>query len=400
MAKNATSPVLQLIHRLVDDPRPQTMTDQELVGRFRAGGDETAFRALVRRHGSMVFDVCRNVLGNEADADDAFQATFLVLAQKAAFIRNEASVASWLFGVAYRIALTAQRNSTRRQKHQSCRSDQRTAQAPDESTWREVQQVLYEELNKISKGYRSPLVLCYLEGKTQDEAAAQLGVSKATVKKRLERGRALLRVRLVRRGLGPAAVQLAALWPLAIASANPGPILVASTVKAAALIPAGQMVAAGLVSTKVAALMETAVKPMLVTKLKNTGMVVLAVVLAGSGTGVITYRPSAVAPYARASFASARQAPATDAAGTTKLKDRLIGDGFGNWEKATKEFGTIGVRALDVLGKATPHVEAPTIPRAEEAQEQRPVKEVDRRADLEALIRPFAQRLQISDSTG
>src|SRR5262245_38640944 len=208
------------------------MTDQELVGRFRAGGDETAFRALMRRHGSMVFDVCRNVLGNEADADDAFQATFLVLAQKAAFIRKEASVASWLFGVAYRIAVTEQRNLTRRQKHQSCRSDQRTAGA-DDPTWREVQQVLYEELNKISQGYRSPLVLCYLEGKTQDEAAAQLGVSKATVKKRLERGRALLRVRLVRRGLGPVPVLLAASWPLATASANPGPFLVASTVKAA-----------------------------------------------------------------------------------------------------------------------------------------------------------------------
>jgi RNA polymerase sigma factor (sigma-70 family) len=397
------------------------MTDQELLGRFRADRDEAAFRALVRRHGSMVFDVCRNVLGNEADADDAFQATFLVLAQKAAFIRKEASLASWLFGVASRIALTAQRNSTRRQKYQSCRSDQRTAQAPDESTWREVQQVLYEELNKISKCYRTPLVLCYLEGKTQDEAAAQLGVSKATVKKQLERGRALLRVRLMRRGLGPVAVLLAASWPLAIASANPGPILVASTVKAAARIPAGQMVAAGLVSTKVAALMETVVKTMLVTRLKTTGMVVLAVVLAGSGTGMITYRPSAVAPYARASLASAEQAPATDAAGTTKLNDRLIGDGLADWENIIKEVVKIGTQAPDALDQAAPHVEAPAMRPveeapaqrcaeehveapamrpAEEAPEQRPVKQVDRRADLEALIRQLAQRLQINDSTG
>ena len=92
MAKNATTSVLQLIYRLVDDPRLRTMTDEEVLGRFRADRDEDAFGALVRRHGSMVFDVCRNVLGNEADADDAFQATFLVLAQKAACIRKQDSV--------------------------------------------------------------------------------------------------------------------------------------------------------------------------------------------------------------------------------------------------------------------------------------------------------------------
>ena len=112
---------------------------------------------------------------------------------------------SWLHGVAYRTALKARAQSAARQKNEA-RAAARTASEPDELTWREAQQILHEELTGIAERYRVPLVACYLEGKTQDEAAAQLGMAKSTLKERLERGRSLLRTRLVRRGFGPAAL--------------------------------------------------------------------------------------------------------------------------------------------------------------------------------------------------
>jgi RNA polymerase sigma factor (sigma-70 family) len=200
----ATSPTLHLIRRVVQDQRVKQLTDPELLGRFSASRDEAAFHGLLRRHGPMVLDVCRNVLGDDADAEDAFQATFLILAQKAAVIRKQSSVGSWLYGVAYRTALKARAERATRHKHEG-RAARPAADAPaDDRTWREIKQVVHEELNRVSECYRAPLVLCYLEGLTQDDAAKSLGVSKATVKKRLERGRALLRVRLVRPGPWPA----------------------------------------------------------------------------------------------------------------------------------------------------------------------------------------------------
>jgi RNA polymerase sigma factor (sigma-70 family) len=202
MTRTATSPILHLIRRVVEDRRLKDLPDQELLRCFLAGHDKAAFDALLRRHGSMVLDVCRNVLRNEQDAEDAFQATFLVFAQKAGAIRKGASVGSWLYGVAYRTASNSRTRSARRQKHEA-RSGT-TAVAADDFTWREVQQLLHAELNRLPERQRAPLVHCYLEGKTQDEAARLLGVSKAAVKKRLEAGRALLRARLVRQGLGPA----------------------------------------------------------------------------------------------------------------------------------------------------------------------------------------------------
>ena len=229
----------------------------------------------------MVLDVCRSVLGNEADAEDAFQATFLILVRKAPSIRKTASIGSWLHGVAYRTALKARVQSATRQKKEA-RAPARQVSEPDDATWREVRQVVHEELSGLAERYRVPLVLCYLEGRSQDVAAAQLGLATSTLKERLERGRSLLRARLVRRGLGPAAVLLATAWPSATASACLPATLVSSTGKAANLFAAGQSAA---VPVKVAALAEGVLKAMLVTKLRNatTFLVVIALI----GTGVI-----------------------------------------------------------------------------------------------------------------
>jgi RNA polymerase sigma factor (sigma-70 family) len=284
MTKQATSPVLKLIRRMAEEQRDKKLSDQELLIRFRTQDDEAAFRGLVQRHGSMVLDVCRNVLGNEADAEDAFQATFLVLTRKAAAIRKERSVGSWLYGVAYRIARNAQTNSAKRRKHEQYSSRERPMAASEDHSWREVQQALHAELNSVSECYRAPLVLCYLEGKTQDAAATLLGVSKATVKKRLERGRALLRLRLVRRGLGPAAVLAVAAWPPAGVAAQLPSLLVSSTIKAATLVAAGQA-AAGVVSAEVTALTEGVMKAMFTSKLKSVIFAALlgAVLVGGAG---------------------------------------------------------------------------------------------------------------------
>src|SRR5262245_36697308 len=141
MTKTASSPILQLLRRFSRDPREKDSPDQGLLRRFLGERDEAAFAALLRRHGPMVLDVCRGVLGNEADAEDAFQATFLTLARKAESIRKAASLASWLHGVAYRTALRARADSTRRQRHEA-RAPQRSATTdPDELTWREIRRV-------------------------------------------------------------------------------------------------------------------------------------------------------------------------------------------------------------------------------------------------------------------
>src|SRR5262249_12264348 len=228
----AASPILQLIRRVGEDPKVRDLPDRDLLERFQAQRDQAAFHTLLRRHGPMVLDVCRGVLGDRPDADDAFQATFLVLAQKAGSIRKGASLGSWLHGVAHRTALKARAQSAARHKHEA-RAPQRPATEPDDLSWREVRQVLHEGLGRIPERYREPLVMCCLEGATQHHAASRLGLAERTVRERLERGRELLRLRLVRRGLGPAAILAVAAWPAAGVSAAVPAVLVGSTFKAA-----------------------------------------------------------------------------------------------------------------------------------------------------------------------
>jgi RNA polymerase sigma factor (sigma-70 family) len=276
MTKAVSSPILQLIRRLVEDEGVRQLSDQDLLQQFNDHRDEAAFGTLLRRHGPMVLDVCRGVFGNEADAEDAFQATFLVLARKAASIQKTASVGSWLHGVAYRTALKARAQSATRQKNEA-RVPPRTTSVPDDLTWREMQEILHEELTGLAERYRVPLVACYLEGKTQDEAGAQIGLAKSTLKERLERGRSLLRARLLRRGLGPAAVLLATAWPSAAPSACLPATLASSTIEAASLYAAGQGAPGGVISVKVAALTEGVLRSMLLTKTKITAAVLLLV---------------------------------------------------------------------------------------------------------------------------
>jgi RNA polymerase sigma factor (sigma-70 family) len=287
VVKAAASPILNLIRRTVEDQRVRELPDSELLQRFHAQQDQAAFYAMLRRHGAMVLDVCRGILGNEADAEDAFQATFLILARKAGSIRKAASLASWLHGVAYRTALKARVQSAARRKHQAC-VPVRQPSVPDDLSWREVRQVLHEELSGLPERYRAPLVLCYLEGATQEAAAALLSVAKSTLRGRLERGRELLRRRLLGRGVGLSALLVAAAWPTVYASASISIALLVSTVKAATRITAGSA-SASFVSAKVTAITEGVLNAMFLSKLKTAAAVLLTLGFVTAGGGLSVY---------------------------------------------------------------------------------------------------------------
>lgn len=209
MRADKTAPVTKLLRSLALGPDG----DADLVRRFATEHNEEAFHAIVRRHGGLVLDVCQAVLRNRADAEDAFQATFVTLSNRVGAIRSPKSLAAWLHGTAYRIAKKARSAAARRRRHETA-----FRPAPEESpvdpSWAEVRQAIHEEVNRLPAAERSAIVLCYLMGHTQDESARRLGLSKDGVKKRLERGREMLRVALTRRGFGPAAMVATAAMPL------------------------------------------------------------------------------------------------------------------------------------------------------------------------------------------
>jgi RNA polymerase sigma factor (sigma-70 family) len=287
MASGQLVPVIDFLRKVVSLPGVETLTDGQLLTWFVERDDEDAFTALVQRHGAMVYGVCLRVLHDVHDADDAFQATFLVLARKARAIRKRDSAASWLYGVAYRTAVKARAREARRQAHEREAPEMPHVDPWAELAWRELRPVLDHELERLPEKYRAPLVLCYLEGKTNEAAARQLGWTKGTVSGRLARARDLLRGRLARRGLALSGGLLTTALSLSAASAAVPAPLVASTVKAAALVAVGKAAAAG-ISAPVAALVEGVVQTMVMTKVKVAAAVVLAVTLMGAGAGMLT----------------------------------------------------------------------------------------------------------------
>jgi RNA polymerase sigma factor (sigma-70 family) len=201
----------RLLHEIAETGAGGDTPDGELLRRFTTGCDQSAFRTLVRRHAPMVFRVCLGVLRREQDAEDAFQATFLVLAKKAAEVRKAESVGSWLFGVAHRVSMKLKTAAARRRAHEHKVERPPAADPLAELTVREAQQLLDEELARLPERFRAPLILCCIEGLTRDEAAKQLDWTSGALKSRLERARRLLRVRLTRRGLTVPAALLASL---------------------------------------------------------------------------------------------------------------------------------------------------------------------------------------------
>ncbi len=214
----ATANLYDFLRRLKRDMAAEILgvnSDRQLVERALAAHDEVAFQAILQRHGPMVYRVCWRVLQHAQDAEDAFQATFLVLAQKLYTVRKHASLASWLHGVAHRLALKAKAQAAA----QRCRERQASlpdALPPDEVTWGELRVALDFELGQLPDKWRLPLILCYLEGRTQDESAKQLAWSKSTLRRRLEEARTALHRRLSVRGIVLPAALSAVLGMLAL----------------------------------------------------------------------------------------------------------------------------------------------------------------------------------------
>src|SRR6266446_10604429 len=168
-------------------------SDEQLLQAFQSRGDERAFAGLVHRHGPMVLHVCRRVLGHEQDAEDAFQAAFLVLARNAAALRKKSSHASFLHGIAYRTAMKAKQAAARRRKHENQAPTRRPAGPVDDLSWREVRALLDEEISRLPEAYRSVFILCCMESLSQVEAARRLGLKVRTVSSRLAQARTRLR---------------------------------------------------------------------------------------------------------------------------------------------------------------------------------------------------------------
>jgi len=269
MSTDAMQGVVRELRRAALFQNSAELTDAQLVESFLRR-EEGAFDALLRRHGKVVLGVCRRVLGNTHDAEDAFQATFLVFVQKAATVRKRELLGSWLYGVAYRIALEARTAAARRRtKEGAMRTIAKNQAAGDDihDLQRELQLLLDRELNRLPDKYRVPIVLCDLEGKTQKEVARMLGCPQGTVSGRLARARVLLATRLRRHGLALSGGALA--WTLAqdAALAAVPPALALSTSRMADAVLAGQPVAAA-ASANVSTLATGALKAMLLTKLK------------------------------------------------------------------------------------------------------------------------------------
>jgi RNA polymerase sigma factor (sigma-70 family) len=279
----------RLLHRLrrVAAP-PEDGSDADLLARFVRRRDEDAFSALVGRHGPMVLNACRRLLGDAHDAEDAFQATFLVLARKAASVGRPEALAGWLYGVAGRVAGEARRRRARRPRPVPGVAGEPTDPRPsplDRLTARELLEVLEDEVRGLPEAYRLPVVLCCLEGLSQEEAARRLGCTAGAVKGRLERGRQRLHDRLARRGLTLSAVLGAAVAARGAAAAG----LPAATARAATLFAAGEA-AEGIISAEAAALTKGALSAMLHTKIRRVTATVLALALTGLAGVVLAAR--------------------------------------------------------------------------------------------------------------
>jgi RNA polymerase sigma factor (sigma-70 family) len=262
------------IQTLFENGATGELTDRQLIERFKARENESAelaFTVLVERHGPMVFHACRSILRDRHAAEDAFQATFLILSRKAGSLYLRDSVGPWLFGTACRVARCARTAAFRRRAHEQ-KAAELTAPTVDDPSWDDRDAVLREELFRLPERYRLAVMMCDLYGLTQEQAARQLGWPSGTVRSRLARGRGRLRDQLTRRGLAPNAV------PIGTSLARRGvpAALAASTVENALSFAAGRA-AMGIATSSAIAFTEGVVTVMLMSKLK----LILAVVLAG-----------------------------------------------------------------------------------------------------------------------
>ncbi|HEY7329890.1 MAG TPA: sigma-70 family RNA polymerase sigma factor [Gemmataceae bacterium] len=287
MADRSLKNYLGRLKSMLAAPPTGEWTDCQLLERFAHQRDEAAFASLVRRHGSLVLGVGRRILQQDQDAEDVFQATFIMLARKAASAGWQKSIAGWLYKVAYRLAL---RTRTQMARQRALQRAVGIASGTKSSTIEESQEmlaVLDEELHHLADKYREPLLLCYLEAKTRDQAARQLGWSLRTLERRLQQGLNLLRARLSKRGVELPVALLAAGLSQQAASAGISAAKVAVTVEAASAFGSGAATAGGKVSARVTALAEEGMKDMALATMKTRVVVLLAATVMLAGVGAL-----------------------------------------------------------------------------------------------------------------
>lgn len=256
------------------------LRDSQLLYRFISERDESAFAELVHRQGPLVLTICRRVLGNEEDAEDAFQAVYLVLVRKAKSIRRLDSLASWLHGVAYRLASKAKIAAARRRRHEKEVAAMTKSEIQDKPLGHDLAAAIHEEMHRLPERYRAPLVLCLLGGKSTDDAASTLGCPRGTIATRLARGRTLLCTRLTRRGITLSVGLIAAALSQKTMAAVPR-VLFRSVVQAAMQSLGGSALAA--IPPKILLLVQGELHAMFLTKLKAVILAVAAVSVLGIG---------------------------------------------------------------------------------------------------------------------
>jgi RNA polymerase sigma factor (sigma-70 family) len=269
------------------------LTDGQLLADYISRRDEAAVTALVRRHGPMVWGVCRRVLSNGHDAEDAFQATFLVLVRRAASIAAPELLANWLYGVARKTAMKARATVAKRKVRERQVTDMPEPAEVERDPWNDLQPLLDQELSRLPDIYRVVIVLCDLEGKSRKEAARYLGLPEGTVGSRLARARVVLAKRLTERGVALSCAGLAVVLAQNVASAVVPSLVVSNAIEAASFFAAGQVAATGPVSVKVAALTKSVLKAMMMNKLKAVIAVTLVLGFISAGTTVATLRSAA-----------------------------------------------------------------------------------------------------------
>ncbi|MCS6849630.1 MAG: sigma-70 family RNA polymerase sigma factor [Gemmataceae bacterium] len=287
--------VEKLRRSALGSPGPDA-SDAQLLQAFVATGDELAFEALVRRYGPMVLGVCRRVVGHVHDAEDAFQATFLVLARRAASVRPPELVGHWLYGVAYRSALEARTARLRRASREKQVNTMPEPEPPAPELWDDLQPLLDQELMRLPEKYRLPIVLCELNGGSRKEVARRLGIPEGTLSSRLATARKMLADRLSRRGIPLSVGLLTTLLTEHAASAHVPTPLILSTVKAATLVAAGEAAAAGLISAQAAAIAQGVLHTMYLTKLKIAAVVAVTIGTIATGAGLMLHQALAADP--------------------------------------------------------------------------------------------------------
>jgi RNA polymerase sigma factor (sigma-70 family) len=260
--------------------------DNVLLERFVQQQQEDAFATLLGRYGPLVLRVCRHILSQEPDVEDAFQATFLVLAHKAGSLHPGKPLAPWLYGVACRVAMAARRCQARRRFYEQQGASMHAEDHLENSEDKDLQAMLHEEVDRLPAKYRQPLVLCYFDGQTHDQAAARLAWPVGTVRTRLSRGRDLLHRRLVRRGVTLSTGAFLGVFAQTGASAAVPVDLSETTLKAVMLVAAGETAKAG-VSAGVHSLVQGVLRTMFLSKVKSLVVLLLLVVgLTVGGTGI------------------------------------------------------------------------------------------------------------------